>query len=644
MPFPFGGGVMLGHGEYHLAVPRTLKENLDFRLKLQEKCLKEPKYRAAVRHMCETDILFWINAFAWQFNPKPSGEFTREIGPFITWGYQDEALMSQDSDEPGILWCIEHGEDMVVEKSRDMGASWLFLLVILWMTLFHSWKKFTLISKDEASVDKPGERDSLFWKIDFIMSYLPVWLVGEVVRMRLMLECKRTNSSISGYASTGTSGVGGRATAVFVDEFSLIKQDRELFSNTADVTNCRIFNGTHRGTAGMFYDLCDRGSEIGRHIKKLQMHWSKHPDKGYGAYRWDERLQRAVMLDHTRPFPADYDPVKDGTPAGGPFPGLRSPWYDKECIDRGGDSARREIALHLDMDPKGSSNQFFDPLVISQLIREYARPEVGRYDVMYDTETGRPLKGTNGSSLVKSPSGHLWLWRDLDMNGLPMPDYYGVGGDLSAGTGATPSVFSFMNSRGEKVAQYFNANIEPTPLAPLIVALCWLFADEEGNGANLSWEMNGPGVTFGKKVIELGYRRVHYREVNQFGLGWTVSDQPGWYPSKNARRVLLEDYRDALQTRTILNPCESSLRTCLDYVWKGDTVDHDRKSANPDESGARENHGDEVIGDAQAWMMVKKIVVKPKVVEKKLEPYSREWLKEYRKMHTENREDVPVWG
>jgi len=634
---------MYSPGDYHKSVPRDPIENLKFRLWLQEKCLAEPEYRRAVRHMCETDILFWINTFVWQYNPKPSGRFTKEIGPFITWDYQDHAITSQDGDEPGILWCIEHGEDLVIEKSRDMGASWLCLLVMLWLTLFQPWKKFTLISKDEQSVDKAGERDSLFWKLDFVLSYLPEWLTGKLTRMRLSLECPRTNSSISGYASTGTSGVGGRATAIFADEFSLIKQDRQLFSNTADVTNCRIFNGTHRGTGGMFFDLCDRNSEIGRRIKKLQMHWSKHPDKGNGAYYWDAREARVVMADWKRPYPAEYQPVTDGTPAGGPYPGLRSPWYDKECIDRGGEKSKRDIALHLDMDPKGSSNQFFDPLIINTLRREYCRSEIARYDVMYDPETGRPLKAPGGGSLVRTPSGRLWMWRDLDIHGAPPRDVYGVGGDLSAGTGATPSVFSFLNSRGEKVAQYFNSHIEPTMLAPLIVALCWVFADESGEGARLVWEMNGPGVTFSKRVLEIGYRRLYYRATNPFGLAQGLSDQPGWWPLKNTTRVLLEDYRHALQSRLILNPCDSALSTCLDFVWKGDTIEHDRKAADPDESGARENHGDEVIADALAWMLVKDLVTKPaEQAEKKAAPYSREWLKQYRELHVA--EEAHVWG
>lgn len=634
---------MLSPGQYYKSVPRDPVANLEFRRFITKRCLEEPEYRNAVRHACEQDFLFWCLTFVFQFNPKPTGTFTKEIGPFIPWDYQDNAVVSQDPNEPGILWCIANGEDMVIEKSRDMGASWLCLLVMLWLTLFHPWKKFTLVSKDADSVDKPGDSDSLFWKLDFVIGYLPRWLVGEVSRNKMMIRCERTNSTITGTASTGRAGVGGRATAMFVDEFSLIREDREIFGRTKDTTNCRIFNGTHYGTSGMFFDLCDSGSDIGRRIKKLQMHWSKHPDKRRGLYQFDARTQQVVALDPSYHYGHTFDPVLDGTPAGGPYPGIRSPWYDKEVKARGGDRAKRDIALHLDMDPKGSSNQFFDPITINMLKREFCREPEGRYDIVYDSESGRPLKGANGGSLVASPSGKLSLWVNLDMHGNPPLDVYAIGGDISAGTGATPSVFSIMNSRGEKVGQYFNTRIEPTPLAPLVVALCWIFTGPDQRGAKLIWEMNGPGVKFSEGVVQLGYRNIYYRVSNPWGLGKTISDMPGWYPSANATRVILEDYRHALQHKLVLNPCLSSVETCLDFVWKGGSIEHDRKAADPDESGARENHGDEVIADALTWSQIKDIVTGPlkKEAEKLPEVYSREWRQQYREMHAK---PTGVWG
>ncbi len=621
---------MLSTGKFHVRVPRDPVKLLKFRLFLLRRCREEPKFRKAVLHACEQDFLFFVLVFVNQYNPKPSGERTKEVGPFIPWDFQDKAVLSQDPAEPGILWCMEHGEDLVIEKSRDMGASWLCLLVMLWLILFHKWKKFTLISKDADAVDKPGEKDSLMWKLDFVLSFIPEWITGPMNRVKYLLESKRTGSVISGYASKGTSGVGGRATAVFADEFSLIQEARQLYGNTKDVTNCRIFNGTHYGTAGMFFELCDSSSVIGSRIKKLQMHWSKHPDKGAGLYVWDTHTNLPKCLDPNYPYPHDYPYVSDGTPAGGPKPGIRSPWYDKECLVR----SKRDIPLHLDMDPKGSSNQFFDPVTIAELRRQYSRDPEGRYDIQYDDVTGRPLKVANGNALVRTPKGHLHLWCPLDWQGNPPRDIYGIGCDPSAGVGATPSVASIMNSKGEKVGQYFNAHIKPSQFGVLIVALAWIFNNEEGTGAKLVWECRGPGALVTLEVIRVGYRNIYYRPSSPFALSSSPTDMPGWDPTDANTRVLLENYRNALQNRLVLNPCDSALSTCNDFVWKNNTIEHDRKRANPDESGARENHGDEVIADAQAWMMIKEYATKPELAEEKKPEYgSREWLKQYQRRH-----------
>jgi hypothetical protein len=641
---------MLSPGLYYQHVPRDPVENLEFRRWLMQACQESPSYRRAVIHACKVDCLFFVNVFCYQINPKPVGEHTSEIGPFITWDYQDEAIVGDNPKSPGILWCIENGSDLVIEKSRDMGASWICILVMLWLFLFHEWKKFTIVSKDRDSVDNREDPDSLFWKMRFVLGYLPKWLIGEVEEQKMLLKSHKTGSSISGVASTGKAGVGGRATAVFCDEFSLIEEAREVFSRTKDTTNCRIFNGTHYGTGGMFYDLCDPGSVYARSVKKLEMHWSKHPDKRKGLYRWDNVKQCAEVLDHDTPWPHDYVPVSDGLPAGGPYPGIRSFWYDKEYIARGGDQNKREIALHLDMDPRGSSNQFFDTLAITSLRREYAREPLGRYDIVYDDATGRPIVGQYGA-LVSSPRGHLQLWCQLDYKGNPPPGKYVIGGDIATGTGATPSVFAIMNERGEKIGRYFNARIEPIPLGPLMVALCWVFKSDDGQGALLVWEHNGPGFKFCERVREIGYGNIWYRPANAWANHRVIADTPGWWPSKAAKITLLNDYRHALQHRLIVNPSDEGLQTCLSYVWKPDgSVDHDRKDANPDESGARENHGDETMADALTYMLIKDKIIRPepKVEAEKLVPYSKPWLKKYREMHEETqsewgREEASTW-
>src|SRR5207247_1504773 len=98
--------------------------------------------------------------------------------------------------------------------------SWMCLIVMEWLWHFHPWKKFLAISRNAEAVDA-DDPDSLFWKIDFMHRYQPKWLMPKGYEAkkhrRLMYYGNPENgSTITGQASTGKAGVGGRATWMFV--------------------------------------------------------------------------------------------------------------------------------------------------------------------------------------------------------------------------------------------------------------------------------------------------------------------------------------------------------------------------------------------------------------------------------------------
>lgn len=580
---------MLSTGKHHLHVPRERKENLRFRKALIERCRNSPKHQDLVRKACAEDILFYINTFVWQFNPRKKAEGA--VGPFITWGFQDEALVSEDIRKPGILWCIEHDEDLFIEKSREMGASWLCLLAMEWLWHWKPWQKFLCMSRNEDLVDD-DDPDSLFWKIDFAHRHMPAWLMprgwnAKLHRKHLIFINPENNSTITGEASTGKAGVGGRATAMFIDEFSQVQQDYDVLHRTSDTTGCRIFNGTHKGTGTAFHELSQRVD-----IKKLVMHWTSHPDKWPGAYRW--RDNKVEILDKTYAYPEDFKFVQSEAPAGGPCPGIRSPWYDNQCRRKG---SPRAIAEDLDIDPGGSVAQFFNPVTIRVLVETYCHDPRWVGEVEYDRDSGQP------GGLVKVDSGRLRLWVQPKADGTLPRGRYGAGADLSTGYGATNSCLSIVSGEtGEKVAEYATPHISPENIAPLFLAICWLFKTEDDLPAFLIWEHHGPGLMFGKQVLTIGYPHFYWREADQVRGGGRLSKQPGWYPSNDTKRILLDSYRAALEHRRMINRSEFALKECLHYRYTPQgTVEHPMDSGGEDHTGARVNHGDMTMADALAW-------------------------------------------
>ncbi len=627
------GSVRLSPEKWHEKVPREWRGNLRLRHRLLTEADGNRQKQRALRLACKEDILFYINTFVWQFNPKKKGE---QVGPFITWDYQEDALMARpetwDGDlnrpEKGILWCFEHDRTAVIEKSREMGASWLFLIFQDWLCLFHEYTQTLNISRSADAVDCKSP-DSLFWKLRFMHARLPGWLRGEIVEQSMYMEYKESRSWATGEASTGRAGVGGRAAVIFVDEFSQIKEDTEVRQRTANTADCRFFNGTHLGTETEFYRLTDSPE-----IVKIVMHWSQHPDKKKGLYKFDPVTNKIVVLDTSYEFPADYQFVYEALPAGGPYPGLRSPWYDWKCGDIG---SNRGVAMELDINPEGSVSQFISkPEQLVSLIRTYCRSADWRGKVMYDPDTGRP------AGLVQDSAGPLSLWL------LPRPDggmprgLYKIGSDLSSGVGATNSCLSIvLATTGEKIGEYVTPFVLPDQMAYLAIALGWLFKTEAGEGAQIVWEKRGPGTVYGNKLVELGYGNI-YRVLRASRKLQFSDTEPGWNPTVDNKRVLLEDYRAALLSRQFLNRSEVALREFFQFKYQRDgSVVHSGEESRDEPSGARANHGDRVIADALAWMLSKPCWAVAKKTELKEAPIlSLAWRREMWAEKNREKEDA----
>ncbi len=593
-------------GKWHLQVPKERRANLEFRLKLLRLAKGSPKNQAALRVACQQDILFYINSFVWTYDPRKQGG--DRVGPWICYDYQERALfkvpgvpwnaLDTRPEEAGILWCVEHERDLACQKSKDVGLTWLFLIVMDWLNRFQDYHQSLCISKSEKAVESESP-NCLFWKIDFMHEHLPDWF-GKVKRRDLSIEYLKSKSMVTGEASTGRAGVGGRATTAFVDEFPLIKEAALVRQRTSDTANVRFFNGTHQGTDTEFYDLCNTPE-----VAQLTVHWTQHPEKRKGLYRYDVAKGAIEVLDKTYHYPPDFQFVMSEAPAGGPYPGLRSPWYDAQVARKG---TTRAVAIDLDIDPGGSASQFFNPITIRTLQATYCREPVWEGHIAYDRDSGQPER------LIEAPGGPLKLWIHPKPDGSMPLSSYGAGADISTGNGRTNSCLSIGDGQtGLKVLEYATCTVEPKDLAPICTAICWLFKDDNGRPAYFAWEHHGPGLSFGNKVVELLYPRIYWREAHSTLGGGKVSNIPGWYPSNDTKLLLFEDYRAALDSRAFVNPCSLALKECLPYRYTPNGMDHPHDVTAEDPTAARVNHGDRATADALCWKMMKSFgIVKPK--------------------------------
>jgi hypothetical protein len=496
------------------------------------------------------------------------------------------------------------------------------MTVMDWLWLFHQRQKFLAVSRVAALVDDASNPDSLFWKIDYIHSHLPTWLLDpdQVRRKKFSFVNLATGSTINGEATTGAAGVGGRATAMFVDEFSRIPEAAELYASTADTTGCRIFNFTYTDNANAAYKLGQR-----QDVEKLRMHWSDHPHKNPGLYQYDEDKNQVVVFDKHYAFPEDHHFVMDGK--------VRSPWYDAECVRR---ANPRDVAMNLDIDPQGSMYQFFDRQAISLYAAQFCTSPYLEGDLVFDPDTGQP------SEFVQAENGPIKLWTHLDGHGRPLRGHYVAGADCSVGVGTTNSCLSICDAETkEKVLEFATPFLRPDQFAVKCVALCRWFANAYGHGARFAWESQGPGVPFGQKVMELGYGNVYLR-TNEFSYAKKQQDTPGWVPTPQNKRTLLEEYRAALSQRTFINRSQEAVEECLNFVhMPNGSIEHSGTTDREDPTGARANHGDRVIADALAYKMAKDVETTVLPPKEALAVGSLAWR---RALHAQQLVDDDGWG
>lgn len=528
-------------------VPKDPAQNLAFRKDLVLAGAKDPELAADLRAACAADLLFFCNFACFTYDPRLKK--ARAI-PFITFPFQDDALLKIEE-------AIDSGHDLLIEKSRDMGASWMNLLVFLHRWQFSDLQSFLVISRNEDYVDKPGDAKSLFWKLDFLLKWQPRWLLPNFNRQKRQLRNLDNESTITGESTTDNAGRGDRKTAILIDEFGAFESAGvngfEVLAATTSATDCRISNSTHKGRATAFF--AQKKAMPPEHVVRL--HWTQDPRKNQGL-RW-----------------------VGGKPT--------SDWYERECKRY---PLAALVAQELDCDPMGAQTTFFETGTIDSIKARDGRPAYLTGKLEVDLETLQP------GDFKERADGHLRLWTFLH-GGKPPAGRYVAGVDVSNGTGASNSCVSVADCRtGEKVAEFAFAGpgYPPEKFAVDAVAIFRWF-----HGAFAVWEAAGPGSAFGQKVIELGYRHVYFH-TQQRSLSKKQSDTPGWWPTASTKFDMLADYRSALGDRFV-NRSARALDECLEYVYdSGGGVEHSAALKNPDQSTARARHGDLVIADGLCWL------------------------------------------
>jgi len=216
------------------------------RLALVDSARQDVDLQALMMMKAQQDPVWWVNCFVWTYSRDRVPHKT----PFVLFEHQAELFravlgrLDWSRTPDGSL------RNILCDKSRDMGITYVILAAILWTWLFSPGSKQGLISMTGPDVYDSTE-DSLFGKVLYMLRSLPVWMIGPEAwkfnsSQRPVLTNLRNGADIAGSKQGPNPLSGGRRELVFVDEGSKIRLLGVMMKSLVEVGRIVIV-GTSNG-------------------------------------------------------------------------------------------------------------------------------------------------------------------------------------------------------------------------------------------------------------------------------------------------------------------------------------------------------------------------------------------------------------
>lgn len=259
-----------------------------WRMQTLAKLRADPALQAEAKAYYSTRPAQFIMDWCDTFNPrKQHGKWM----PFV--------LFERQLDFIGFLEQLRHdAENGLVEKCRDIGATWLACAYSVWCMLFIPHDSTGWGSRKEELVDKLGDADSIFEKIRLLMRRIPDVFKPDDMKQSFMKFLNNENgASITG-ESGDNIGRGGRKSRYFKDESAHYERPELIEASLGDNTDVQIDISSVNGLGNVFHRrreagvVWEPGATIEPGIVRVFIFdWRDHPEKTQEWY--DRRKARA---------------------------------------------------------------------------------------------------------------------------------------------------------------------------------------------------------------------------------------------------------------------------------------------------------------------------------------------------------------
>lgn len=276
-----------------------------------------PSLISAAKKFYKTHPVEFINHWCSTYDPRNAARNEPVWLPMVMFDKQAELVEFIQA----LLAAEESG---LVEKSRDMGASWTCIGVTAWLFLFWDQVAIGWGSRKREQVDRLGDQSSLFEKIRMLLRSIPaVFKPKEFGDTHLTyMRCLNpgNGSTITGEIGDDI-GRGGRTLIYFVDEAAHLDHPEKVEAALTSNTRCRIDVSSVSGVGTLFQRKRDAGVDWvrGQPIVKNRtnvfvMDWSDHPLKTQEWHdaRKKKELDQGLAHIFAREVDRDYAAAVEG--------------------------------------------------------------------------------------------------------------------------------------------------------------------------------------------------------------------------------------------------------------------------------------------------------------------------------------------
>jgi hypothetical protein len=585
------------------AIPRTIVENLEFRIDLHTLLAKDKSLQSLYLTMCLEAPQIAFDSLFWTFNPqKDPGERNY---PFILRPKQIPAVNTLHE-------CILEGHDAGINKSRKMGASEICAKIAAMHTLLVPETVGIFGSRKKEYVDNRGDPTTLFAKIDHAFEHLPFWLKDQthIERKDMTLNVLDTSSALLGETTNESFSAGSRGTFMVLDEFGrVLKRAADSIEGSIhDVTNCVIYSSTHWLGAGHTFQQC----LLKPSTKVVNLMWYDSPDEAEGLYTSPQPgIIEVLDPEYYKEYdlPAQFN-IEDMSPevqrlfiADGceRIPGkYRSPWHDKREVKSKGN--KRDFLCNVWAEPVGASDAVFDQFILMKIKENFVKEANYKGEVIFEYDDDGKI--IDPEYYDRYGLKRLEWWGELP-NGRPNQTHnYIIGCDPSFGLGSSNSVAGIVDANtNELVGLWSCPNTREDRFADQVIALAmWCGGVDD---TFIIWESNGAnGVNFGNRIIWQGWYNVYTQKTEDAKVR-KRGKKYGWKSGPKTKGLLLGDLGVSLTMgveedknyKSIRVYSQDLLDELFDYVFlEGGDLSASSKADLT--TGARERHGDRVIAVA----------------------------------------------